>query len=257
MRIMFLNQSPDPRDAARHAATERLLQSYAAPGTTIELCYPDDFPGARVFEVMGSQTVLTGLHHALETPALVRKTVWAEQHGFDAVIQSNTFDPGVEAARLAVRIPVIGLLRVSLHTATTLADRIGLTVPLEGHVPLTWRLLRSYGLDRFVADVRPIGIYGQNLAARKQEILETTVGVMRGLVAEHRVETVIPLGGALFPYVVDPRDLQAEVGVPVLNTKAIGIRFAETCVSLGLSHSWRTYPSAALAYEDFLGATAS
>jgi allantoin racemase len=255
MRIMFLNQSPDPGDPARHAATQSLLQGYASPGTTIELCYPDDFPGARVFDVMGAQTVLTGLHHALETPALVRKTVWAEQQGFDAVIQSNTFDPGVEPARLAVRIPVIGLLRATLHTATILADRIGITVPLEGHVPHTWRILRTYGMEGFVADIRPIRIYGDDLHARKREILETTVQVMRGLVADQRVEAVIPLGGALFPYVVDPRDLQAEVGVPVLNTKAIGIRFAETCVGLGMSHSWRTYPSASIAYEDF-GATA-
>jgi allantoin racemase len=255
MRIMFLNQSPDPGKPERHAATERLLQSYASPGTTIQLCYPEDFPGARVFDVMGAQTVLTGLHHAMETPALVRKTVWAQENGFDAVIQSNTFDPGVEAARLAVRIPVIGLLRATMHTATTLADRIGITVPLEGHVPLTWRILRGYGLERFVADIRPIRIYGDDLQARKGEILETTVEVMHGLVADHRVESIIPLGGALFPYVVDPRDLEARVGVPVLNTKAIGIRFAETCVSLGMSHSERTYPTARIGYDDF-GATA-
>jgi hypothetical protein len=45
--------------------------------------------------------------------------------------------------------------------------------------------------------------------------------------------------------------LQREVGVPVLNTKSISIRFAETCVNLGLSHSPRTYPTAELRYEDF------
>ncbi len=256
MRIMFLSQSPDPRKPEQHARTEALLQSYASPGTTIELCYPDDFPGARVFQVMGSQVALTGLHHALETPALVRKIAWAEQQGYDAVIQSNTFDPGVEAARLAVRIPVIGLLRTAVHVATTLADRIGITVPLEGHVPHTWRILRSYGLDPFVLDIRPIRIYGEELDSRRDEILQTTVDVMRGLVADHGVETIIPLGGALFPYVVDPRDLQEAVGVPVLNTKSIGIRFAETCVDLGMSHSWRTYPPARVAYDDF-GAPAS
>jgi hypothetical protein len=32
--------------------------------------------------------------------------------GYDAVISSNTFDPGVDGGRLAVGIPVIGLLRV-------------------------------------------------------------------------------------------------------------------------------------------------
>ena len=42
----------------------------------------------------------------------------------------------------------------------------------------------------------------------------------------------MPLGGAIIPYVVDPKDLATAVGVQVLNTKAIGIRFAETCVAL-------------------------
>ncbi len=36
------------------------------------------------------------------------------EQGFDAVVQSNHFDPGVEAARLAVRIPVIGPFRTAL-----------------------------------------------------------------------------------------------------------------------------------------------
>jgi hypothetical protein len=40
--------------------------------------------------------------------------------------------------------------------------------------------------------------------------------------------------------------------VPVFNTKAISIRFAEMCVALGLSHSQLTYPRGKLAYQDFL-----
>jgi len=31
------------------------------------------------------------------------------------VIVSNTFDPGVDGGRLAVEIPVIGVLRASMH----------------------------------------------------------------------------------------------------------------------------------------------
>ena len=41
-------------------------------------------------------SILTGLHHAMATAAIIRKIVWAEENGYDAVIQSNTFDPGVE-----------------------------------------------------------------------------------------------------------------------------------------------------------------
>lgn len=257
MRIMFLSQSPErASDRQGQADVKALLQSYASPGTEIDLCYPNDFSGASVFEEMGAQSILTGLHHAMATPALIQKAVWAEQNGYDAVIQSNTFDPGVEPSRLAVRIPVIGLFRTTLHAATTLADRLALTVPLAGHVPYTWRILRSYGMDRFVADIRPIGIYGSDLKERKDEIFARTVGIMRDLLAGTGAECLIPLGGALFPYVVSPADLEREVGVPVLNTKSIGIRFAETCVALGMSHSPQTYPAANIRPEAF-SATAS
>ena len=182
----------------------------------------------------------------------MRKIFWAAENGYDAVISSNTFDPGVDGGRLAVNIPVIGLLRTSMHAALTLADRVGITVPLAPHVPYTWRILRTYGLDRFVSDIRPIGIYGADIASARQEIFDMTVKLMRGLVDETRAEIILPLGGAIIPYVVDPEDLAKATGVQVLNTKAIGIRFAEMCVACGMTQSAITYPRAKLSYEDFV-----
>jgi allantoin racemase len=167
------------------------------------------------------------------------------------VIQSNTFDPGVEASRLAVRIPMVGVFRATLHTAATLCDRIAITVPLDGHVTHTWRILRSYGMEDFVEDIRPIGIYGEALITRKDELYGRTVDLMKALKNETRAQMLLPLGGALIPYVVSPDDLAKEVGLPVLNTKAIGIRFAETLVGLGMAHSPRAYPNAGLKPEDF------
>jgi Asp/Glu/hydantoin racemase len=180
----------------------------------------------------------------------VRKIFWAAENGYDAVIQSNTFDPGVDGGRLAVDIPVIGLLRTAMHAALTLADRVGITVPLAPHVPYTRRILRSYGLEHFVSDIRPIGVY-QNVKERKAEIFDITVKLIRGLVDDTGAEIIVPLGGALIPYVVDPDDLAAATGVQVLNTKAIGIRFAETCVKFKMAQSAITYPRAALKYDDF------
>src|SRR5207237_8399266 len=104
----------------------------------------------------------------------------------------NTFDPGVDGGRLAVGIPVIGLLRTSMHAALTLADRVGITVPLAGHVPYTWRILRSYGLDPFVSDIRPIGVYGKDIAERKNEIFEITTQLIRGLRQEDREDIILP-----------------------------------------------------------------
>jgi len=252
MRICFLNQAPERSKAYETEKIEAQLNSYASPGTKVEIVFPDDYEGSRLYDTIGAQSVLNGLHHMMETPAIVRKIFWAAENGYDAVISSNTFDPGVDGGRLAVNIPVIGLLRTSIHAALTLADRVGITVPLPGHVPYTWRILRSYGVDHCVSDIRPIGIYGADIAERAPEIFDTTVKVMRGLVAETRAEILLPLGGAIIPYVVDPKDLAKAVGVQVLNTKAIGIRFAEMCVACGMTQSAITYPKAKLSYADFV-----
>ncbi len=252
MRIMFLNQAPKKSSHYDAAAIEGQLNSYASPGTKVEIAFPDDYEGAQVFEAIGGQSMLNGLHHMMEVPSIVRKIFWAAQNGYDAVISSNTFDPGVDGGRLAVNIPVIGLLRASMHAACVLADRVGITVPLAPHVPYTWRILRAYGLDRFVSDIRPIGVYGKDVDKRKNEIFEITERLIRGLIDETRAEIILPLGGALIPYVVDPADLAKATGVQVLNTKAIGIRFAEMCVNFGMTQSAITYPRAKLSYDDFI-----
>jgi Asp/Glu/hydantoin racemase len=246
MRILVIDQAPRTEGSQPYdvAAIERLLNSYASPGTKVEIGFPDNFAGSNVFLAIGAQSALNGLHHMMETPAIVRKIFWAAQNGYDAVISSNTFEPGVDGGRLAVDIPVIGLMRTALHAAATLADRIGITVPLAPHVPYTWRLLRTHGLDHFVSDIRPIGVYGADVAQRREEILEITAKTIRALVAETSAEIIVPLGGALIPYVVDPKDLAAATGVQVLNTKAIGIRFAEMYVACKMTQSNLTYPKA-------------
>jgi len=255
MRILFVDQQPRTEKSRQPydvAAIENLLNSYASPGTKVEIGFPDDYAGSQLMLTIGSQSKLNGLHHMMETPAIVRKIFWAAENGYDAVISSNTFDPGVDGGRLAVDIPVIGLCRTSMHVALTLADQVGITVPLAPHVPYTWRILRTLGLDRFVSDIRPIGIYGADIAQRGPEIFDKTVKIMRSLVAETRAEIIMPLGGAIIPYVVDPKDLAAAAGVQVLNTKAIGIRFAEMCVALKMTQSDLTYPRAKLTYQDFV-----
>src|SRR5437899_5489048 len=259
MRILFVDQQPRTEKSVQPydvTAITELLNSYASPGTTVEIGFPDDFAGSQLMLTIGAQSALNGLHHMMETPSIVRKVFWAAENGYDAVISSNTFDPGVDGGRLAVKIPVIGLLRTSLHAALTLADRVGITVPLAPHVPYTWRILRTLGLDHFVSDIRPIGIYGADIAQRRREIFDKTVAIVRALLAETRAEIVMPLGGAIIPYVVDPKDLTAAVGVQVLNTKAIGIRFAEMCVTFGMTQSALTYPRAKLAYDDFVSSSA-
>lgn len=252
MRIMILNHTFRREvNREREKRTVALLNSYASPGTTVELHYPDDLGGGEVLRHLEQRKALSGLHHILETPALVQKIIEAERSGFDAVVQSNTFDPGVEAGRLAVRIPVVGVLRSSCHFAACLCDRFALIVPLDSHIPYVSRIIEGYRLGRFISAVKAINVYDSgDLSKHHNLILERSVAVGRELIAGG-AQAIIPLGGRLFPYEVTPEELEPEIGVPVINTKAVGIRFAELMISGKMTHSQKAYPwSPGLSPED-------
>lgn len=244
MRIMVLNQAPHRGDTEYHERVEKILRSYASPGTQIDVGYPDDDTD----RPKGAGASYLGYY--LSIPTLVRKTVWAEQNGYDAVIQSNNFEPGVEASRLAVRIPVLGLCRTTMLAAANFADRVGVTVPLDGYFNLARRLLHDYRVSQFVSGLRTMSLpgvpSGDQVAIQRPIIHKRAIETMRALVDETGAECIVPLGGAVIPYIVDPNDLEKELGVPVLNPKSIGIRTAEMCVSLGISQCPKTYPLATL-----------
>src|SRR5215470_9275840 len=212
MRIMILNHQAKRQGGLEYEArVARLLQSYASPGTTIEMHYPEDLGGTEVINHLRKSQALAGLHHALETPALVKKIIEAESMGYDAVVQSNTFDPGVEVARCAVRIPVVGVLRASCHFAATLCDRFGLIAPLDSHAVYARRIIENYRMWRFVSGIKAINTYEVgDLSSYHDLLLERMVAVGKELIAEG-AHAIIPLGGRLVPYVVSPLELEAEL----------------------------------------------
>ncbi|HWP56457.1 MAG TPA: aspartate/glutamate racemase family protein [Candidatus Acidoferrales bacterium] len=243
MRIMALSHT-FVRGSDEESERRRLerLYRYASPGTTIEIHYPEDLGGSEVLRHQRTTKTLAGLHHVLETPALVKKIIEAERDGFDAVVQTDAFDPGVEAARLAVRIPVVGSLRASCHFAATLCERFALTVPLESYVPYVWRLVETYRMEHFVSGIKVIGMYEVgDLSKYHDAILARTIEVARELVSGG-AQALIPLAARLIPAAVAPEEVEREIGVPVINTQAVAIRFAELMVSSKTSHSQRAYP---------------
>jgi Asp/Glu/hydantoin racemase len=254
MRIMFLSPTSNGGGTADVgfdvAKVEKQLNSYASPGTKVEFGFPDDYAGSVVYDLLRQQKKMNGAHHMLQAPSLFAKTVWAAENGYDAVVQSNTFEPGVEGGRMLTRIPVIGLLRTALHMATNLCDKVGIVVPLESHVAYTARLVRGFGLENLVAGIRGIGVYGPRLEERKAEITGITVDLIKGLVHDG-AQMIIPLGGLLIPIVVDPVELEKATGAPVLNIMAIGIGVAELCVRLGLTQSPLAYDPAEVKHHHF------
>ena len=252
---MFLSHLPDnPKAKERYAKIQAQLDGYASAGTQVELCFPDDYPGAKLSSSLGARNEVPGIYHVLQTPAIIRKIVWAENNGYDAVVQSNAFNPGVEAARQTVRIPVIGVFRTALHVASVLLRTRWrwwhCSSRRARRISMADCLLLQH-VQGFVKDIAAIGLYDETAEKRIDAIFARATEVMRATIKTSGAGCIIPLGGAVIPTLVYSMDLEREVGVPVRNTKAIGIRFAEMCVQLGITQSALNYPLAQLRYEDF------
>ena len=65
--------------------------------------------------------------------------------------------------------------------------------------------------------------------------------LFRSLVAQG-AQAIIPLGGKIYPYVVTPEELEPHLGVPVINTKAVGVSYAELMARNSIKHSIKAYP---------------
>jgi hypothetical protein len=98
------------------------------------------------------------------------------------------------------------------------------------------RLAQSYGMAPFVCGIRTVGLYDTgDLSGYHDVVIQRTLAVGKELV-EQGAQAIIPLGGKIYPYVVTPQELEPHLGVPVVNTKAVGVSYAELYVPTKISH---------------------
>src|SRR5438128_9679565 len=123
MRILYQLTSPMEKTVLGPAEVERrrqFLRARAAPGVEVDVWSLAD----------GPPSIESSYEAALVVPELARAVVRAENEGFDAVIVGCFSDPGLDALRELVAIPVIGPGSSALHLATQLGSRYTIIAPL-------------------------------------------------------------------------------------------------------------------------------
>ncbi len=213
----------------------RYLQDAASPGVAVE-CIEDFTPSA------GRPETIESLYdEALLAPWTVEMTVEAERRGFDAVITGCVGDPGVEAAREMVRIPVIGPGQAAFHTAAMLGHRFGVLSPLDSTVRLTRSLIHHYGLAERCASIRAVNCPVMALRAGDAATFRTVLDVARRCIDEDGADVLV-LACASMSHTFGDR-LAGALPVPVVNTVRVSVRVAEMLVGSRLTHSKVAYPT--------------
>jgi allantoin racemase len=232
MRILgLLAEYPQPEFERRAAA----IRAAASPGieVVIEVVAGNVFRGG-----------MTDRDRSGIAPAMVAAAIAAEIRGFDAVVPYGTLDLGVEEARRAVSIPVVGPGRVTVHLAETLVDRFAIVCYDEAHVVMFTKLVRDWRVASDVTGIHAVDVEVTEMAERRDALRARFVEVARRAVADDGAELIAPLGMTMVPVSFVAADLAADIGVPVLDPLAAAMRLAELLAATGVRNSRVAYPPA-------------
>lgn len=176
---------------------------------------------------------------ALAVPELLRSIDAAADNGFDAAIISCFSDPGLEPAREITRIPVLGSGLCAMHAAAMLAPAFSILSPLAGG-SRSRELARRHGLEGFFRSSRGIGLSVMELARDRDACLRQVSEAARLAVEVDGADALI-LGCMSMAFHDVAEELQAMIGVPVINPIVASLAMADYLARSGLCHSKRAY----------------
>jgi len=234
MRILYQLTSPmdrtvGPQEVARR---QKVLQAHASAGTEVS-----------VEPIAKGPAAIESAHDAgLVVPELIRLAPLAEQRGYDALIIGCYSDPGLDALRELLSIPVIGPGAASLHLAAQLGTRICVLTPSGRGYGRVAARLRGLGLAALLASVRGIGLSVMDMAKQTPGALDKAAAAARLAVEEDGADVLVLgcMSMAFLPGICE--DLGRRVGVPVVNPVIAALKTAEALVAMKLSHSKAAWP---------------
>jgi len=214
---------------------ERLnyLRRYASP--SVELDNMEDFRGVASRPV----SIESRMEEVELAQWVIERSIEAERRGFDGVITGCFADPGVDAARERVRIPIIAPGETALLTARMLAHYFSFVTPLQETVPIAREQVRRVGVDPFVASIRPFGVSVELIRERDPATIRSLIALANRCVEEDGAELLV-FGCASMSLLTD--EIQGSIPVPIINSVKLSLRAAEMIVGAGLTHSPVTFP---------------
>jgi allantoin racemase len=210
------------------AGRKAALQQFVSPGVELET------RGHR-----GPASIESMWEEYLSVPHLMEMAVELEQEGFDAIIPGCFGDPGIDGIRELVNIPVVGPGASSMLLAAGLGHRFSIITVLENVVRPLENLALLTGVSSKLASVRNVGIPVLELNDDPERTFNQAIEVAKDAIERDRADVLITGCGTLS---FRAEELQAALGVPVINPLRTALRTAELLVSSGLSHSKRSYP---------------
>lgn len=224
-----------PEDFMKYSAD--MTKGYASPGTEVDTVFISGgvHAGPNAGHINEARIMSSAQY-------VVREVMKAEKEGFDAVYLTGEYDVGAEISRHMVKIPVIDAGPFCARFAMNLGDRICMLTIEDSLRSYARKLLRRWGLAEHVPLMKAWNIPVAQAWPRRAEIKELTFTICREAVEQEGANVLLPACAVFMPFIVQPEEVEDKVGVPVVNTVAVGVKMAEMFVNLGIRKNQKVYP---------------
>lgn len=229
MKIVYV--VPGTMDEREMARREGLLREWAAPGVEVNI----------VGVTEGPASIESMYEEYLSIPATAKKIFALEQEGYDAAILGCAGDPGLDAMReITSRMLVVGPGETSVVVAAMLGRRFSLLTIMDSMIPSSHELVQRAGVAAKLASVRAINVPVLELARNRGATLEKIISVGRRAIEEDGAHVLV-LGCMSMGFLNVAEDVQAALGVPVVNPSKVALKVTETLVGANLCHSKKAF----------------
>ncbi|WP_432664824.1 aspartate/glutamate racemase family protein [Wukongibacter baidiensis] len=181
----------------------------------------------------GSRAIQSYVDEAVAHIAVIEELI-KRKGTYDAAVIACAADPGLQAARELLDVPVVGIAEAAYHSACLLGYRfsaIGTGGPEE--ISLTLETIRKYGLEIRCASVKALGIGVLGVQDDTIDLLEMTVKEA----INNDGANVVCFGCAALAGLGE--ELSKRVGIPVVDGVTQGVLMAEMMAKQGWN---RTIP---------------
>ena len=189
----------------------------------------------------GPSSIESAYEEYLSIPETVKKVVQAEKEGFDGVIVGCYGDPGLDAMREMVKIPVVGPGETSMLVASMLGHRFSIITVMDSVVPSLEKLARIVGVDGKLASVRAANIPILDLKKDIEMTKRRMIAESEKAMANERADVII-LGCMSMAFMGVSEEMQEALGIPVVNPAVVSLKVLEGLITAHLTHSKKAYP---------------
>lgn len=221
MKILVINPN------TTHAMTQAIknaAQAAAGPGTEVLAVQP----------TFGPASIECHYDEAIAAAGVAEQVRHAATLKPDAAVIACFGDPGLDAAREALDVPVLGIAEAAFHAASLVATGFSVVTTLTRTCRTAEHLLDRYGFGRVCR-----GVHGTDIPVLALETAGDTVArriedAARAALARDRSGAIVLGCAGMAPLCAR---LSTRLGVPVIDGVAAAVALSEALVRMGLRTS--------------------